>query len=35
MTSVNETRAAFLDFFRKAGHEIVPSGPLVPATIRR
>ncbi len=30
MTSVNETRAAFLDFFRKAGHEIVPSGPLVP-----
>ncbi len=30
MTSVNATRAAFLDFFRKAGHEIVPSGPLVP-----
>ena len=30
MTSVNETRAAFLDFFRKAGHEIVSSGPLVP-----
>ena len=30
MTSVNETRSAFLDFFRKAGHEVVPSGPLVP-----
>ncbi len=30
MTSVNETRSAFLDFFRQAGHEIVPSGPLVP-----
>ncbi len=30
MTSVNETRAAFLDFFRQAGHEVVPSGPLVP-----
>ncbi len=30
MTSVNETRSAFLDFFRQAGHEVVPSGPLVP-----
>ena len=30
MTSVNETRSAFLDFFREAGHEVVPSGPLVP-----
>ena len=30
MTSVNETRAVFLDFFRQAGHEVVASGPLVP-----
>ncbi len=31
MTSVNEIRRSFLDFFRKRDHEIVPSGPLVPA----
>ena len=30
MTSVNEIRSAFLDFFRAAGHEVVPSSPLVP-----
>ncbi|ACB96016.1 alanyl-tRNA synthetase [Beijerinckia indica subsp. indica ATCC 9039] len=30
MNGVNEIRAAFLDFFRKNGHEIVPSSPLVP-----
>ena len=30
MASVNDTRATFLDFFRRAGHEVVPSGPLVP-----
>ena len=29
-TSVNEIRSAFLDYFRKEGHEIVPSSPLVP-----
>jgi len=30
MTSVDDTRTAFLDFFRRAGHAVVPSGPLVP-----
>ena len=30
MTTANEIRAQFLDFFRKEGHEVVPSGPLVP-----
>jgi alanyl-tRNA synthetase len=30
MSGVNEIRAAFLDYFAKAGHEIVPSSPLVP-----
>jgi alanyl-tRNA synthetase len=30
MTS-NELRQAFLEFFRKRGHEVVPSSPLVPA----
>ncbi|MGE3627777.1 MAG: alanine--tRNA ligase, partial [Hyphomicrobiales bacterium] len=30
MTGVNEIRTAFLDFFAKNGHEIVPSSPLVP-----
>ncbi|MFW6051500.1 MAG: alanine--tRNA ligase [Myxococcota bacterium] len=29
--SSREIRAAFLDFFRDRGHEVVPSGPLVPA----
>ena len=29
MTS-NELRQAFLEFFRKRGHEVVPSSPLVP-----
>jgi alanyl-tRNA synthetase len=30
MSGVNEIRSTFLDFFRKAGHEVVPSSPLVP-----
>lgn len=30
MSGVNEIRSTFLDFFHKAGHEIVPSSPLVP-----
>ena len=30
MTSVNEIRSSFRDYFVKAGHEPVPSGPLVP-----
>lgn len=30
MSGVNEIRSAFLDYFRKEGHEAVPSGPLVP-----
>src|ERR1700754_856096 len=30
MSSVNEIRSAFLDFFAKEGHQIVPSSPLVP-----
>ncbi|MBX3513604.1 MAG: alanine--tRNA ligase [Xanthobacteraceae bacterium] len=30
MSGVNEIRSAFLDYFAKAGHEIVPSSPLVP-----
>ena len=30
MSGVNEIRSAFLDFFRKNGHEVVPSSPLVP-----
>ncbi len=30
MTSVNEIRRAFLDYFKKHGHEVVPSSPLVP-----
>ena len=30
MSGVNEIRSAFLDFFAKNGHEIVPSSPLVP-----
>jgi alanyl-tRNA synthetase len=30
MSSVNDIRATFLDYFAKNGHEIVPSSPLVP-----
>ena len=30
MSGVNEIRSAFLDYFRKNGHEIVSSSPLVP-----
>ena len=30
MTGVNEIRRAFLEYFRKNGHEVVPSSPLVP-----
>jgi|FEC22Drversion2_1045045.scaffolds.fasta_scaffold00031_149 alanyl-tRNA synthetase len=30
MTGVNEIRSAFLDYFARHGHEIVPSSPLVP-----
>ena len=30
MTSVNDVRSAFLDYFARAGHEVVASGPLVP-----
>ncbi len=30
MTGVNEIRTHFLEYFRKHGHEVVPSGPLVP-----
>ena len=30
MSGVNEIRSAFLDFFRKEGHEVVSSSPLVP-----
>ncbi len=28
--SINEIRSAFLNYFKRHGHEIVPSGPLVP-----
>ncbi|RYY05626.1 MAG: hypothetical protein EON55_25715, partial [Alphaproteobacteria bacterium] len=30
MTSTNDIRRGFLDFFASAGHTIVPSAPLVP-----
>lgn len=30
MTSVNDIRSTFLNFFEKNGHQIVPSSPLVP-----
>jgi alanyl-tRNA synthetase len=30
MTTTNEIRSAFLDYFRKHGHEVVASSPLVP-----
>ncbi|AXJ96378.1 MULTISPECIES: alanine--tRNA ligase [unclassified Sphingomonas] len=30
MTSTNDIRRGFLDFFGRAGHQIVPSAPLVP-----
>lgn len=30
MTSTNEIRSSFLDFFAHNGHEVVPSAPLVP-----
>src|ERR1700751_1650312 len=30
MNSVNDVRSAFLNYFAKNGHEIVPSSPLVP-----
>jgi alanyl-tRNA synthetase len=30
MQSVNDIRKAFLDYFAKNGHEVVPSSPLVP-----
>src|SRR6478735_5868530 len=30
MSSVNQVRSTFLDFFARNGHEVVPSSPLVP-----
>src|SRR5262245_63005252 len=30
MSAVNEIRSAFLDYFKKNGHEVVASSPLVP-----
>jgi alanyl-tRNA synthetase len=30
MSGVNEIRSAFLDYFSRHGHEVVPSSPLVP-----
>ena len=30
MSGVNEIRSTFLDYFAKAGHEVVPSSSLVP-----
>ena len=34
MTGVNEIRSAFLDYFAREGHEVVPSSPLVPRNDR-
>ncbi len=31
MTSVNDIRKGFLNYFQDKGHEVVPSSPLVPA----
>ena len=30
MSGVNDIRSSFLDYFAKAGHQVVPSSPLVP-----
>jgi alanyl-tRNA synthetase len=30
MSGVNEIRSGFLDYFKREGHEVVPSSPLVP-----
>src|SRR5216117_4570590 len=30
MSGVNDIRSAFLDYFKRNGHEVVPSSPLVP-----
>ncbi|HEX7777377.1 MAG TPA: alanine--tRNA ligase, partial [Parvibaculum sp.] len=30
MAGLNEIRSKYLDYFRRQGHEVVPSGPLVP-----
>ncbi|MBL8663805.1 MAG: hypothetical protein JNM29_13300, partial [Candidatus Odyssella sp.] len=30
MSTGNDIRASFLDFFRRNGHEVVASSPLVP-----
>ena len=30
MQTTNDIRAAFLDYFARNGHEVVPSSPLVP-----
>ena len=32
MTSTNDIRSGFLDFFKREGHALVPSAPLVPQT---
>ncbi len=30
MIRINEIRSAFLDYFKRNAHEVVPSSPLVP-----